>query len=362
MVRVAQRVFLVNFGKEALERVASAVAGPGALRRETAAALAEGSLLHFRRATISEMVISAAPPNSSEDWGFARNCMPYLIAAEDDDAMVAALDTIARLTGHDELEGYFVEQARALGVELGPFDREQFVEPHADAIARWIEDLLEQASGLRTKALTTRDGDAVADYAVSSWIWLAQIFARTSPCFWHGRNRWLGGAAFPEDFEVQTNVITVSSRPTTLWDRVRTFFGASPPEASRDDPELEQLMAGSRELTRQQLARRAVQQLRTVLTSTATLAPAMAIEGWEASLAPGGGGYLASGAVPHGHLDALIDAMNAARADDVLPYEDADDWAASVVAAARWAKANDAHLVEADDALHGGYRWPAFDP
>lgn len=322
---MAQRVFLVQMAKTDLARAADAIVGNAQERRAFAADLATRSALHLRRVTASELVIDAvgAAAASSEAWGYARNCMPYLLATTTADKTLSALRELEPLEKDADLEEFFVAQAKALRMKMGDFNRDTFRAPEATRTEEWIRGLLDRAADLHAK-------DDIEDYAVSTWIWLGQIFARTTTCFWQGRNRWLGGAAFPESFQTHTTVTSVG-----ILGRIKQAVFPAPEQPPR--------VTG-------------VARLRPLLTSVATLAPALARPKWEAPLAKEGGGSLASGGVAHDRLGDLVAAVR----EGELPY--GRDWAEIVVAAAAHAKANDAHLVEGDDAIYGAYRWPAIEP
>jgi hypothetical protein len=297
--------------------------------------------------------------------------MPYLIAATRADAMLAALATLEGLRQPKDLEDFFVAQAKSLGMVLEQVDRETYREPTAEAVENWIADQLVKAANLRRDALDGQgredeEGhDPTADYAISTWVWLGRIFARTSPSFWQGRNRWLGGAAFPDAFTVQTNVMSVATkRRPTMWDRIGRWLGVThddDEDYEEASPELARFLAASQEQTRKQLASKSVQRLRGLLVSTASLSPALSVPSWESSLPKEGGGNLVSGAVAHDALDELVNVLREAQGTEDLPYETGDEWVEIVVAAARWAKDAGAHLVEGDDSIYGAYRWPAID-
>ncbi|MFI5297611.1 MAG: hypothetical protein ACHREM_05885 [Polyangiales bacterium] len=344
-------MFLVEMPEAALQQAAAAICGEVTARQAFAIALAEKSAPHLRRVSVSEMVAKAAERGGarSDAWGHARNCMPYLLAAKSAEAMCAALRDVEKLETRAELEEFFVLQARALGMSVEDLDREKFIAPEIQTVQRWILEQLDSAAAVRATALRPGANDVSArlsDYATSTWAWLARIFARTSPCLWQGRNRWLGGAAFPETFSIQTTV---------------TSIGVDAGAASSDSAALTRFMAESQANTRRQLASKSVQSLRRLLVSTGELAPALALPNWEAALPKEGGGNLASGAVRHEQLDALTRVVREAQAARELPYESGDEWAEIVVAAATHAKAAGAHLVEADDAIYGAYRWPPID-
>ena len=197
-----------------------------------------------------------------------------------------------------------------------------------------IREQLDQAAALRSKAPASgvepgSGPDPVADCAISTWVWLGRVFARTRPCFWQGRNRWLGGTAFPDLFTVHTSVITIGA-------------GAS------ENPSLAAPITESQQHTRTQLASRSVQRLRGLLRSTATLAPAVAARGWEEALPKEGGGDLVSGAVPYERLPELVAEMRALLAEQSAPYERTEEWVELVIAAALCAERAGAHLVEGD--------------
>jgi len=201
------------------------------------------------------------------------------------------------------------------------------------------------------------------EYALSMWVWLGRIFARTRPCFWQGRNRWLGGAAFPELFDsIKASMTTVTNeQPPRFWSRIRHWFGSSEsgPESPRS-PELERFIERSQEQTRKQLASKAIAKLRPILVSTADLVPALAVPGWAEALPKQGHAELVTGAVMHDQLDNLVAALRDAQASGDLPYEAGNEWAEVVVAAAMSAKQAEAHLVEGDDTIRWAYRWPAI--
>lgn len=350
---MAQRVFLVQMPKDALASAADAICRNAVVRAGVARDLAAASAAHLRRVTISEMISDAAERSGKlpEEWGYARNCMPYLIADRDADGVTRSLDALERLDGARKIEGFFVEQARRLGVGVRSLDRKQFVEPRPADVESWILDQLDRASTLREEALKAPsktpaggDADPLADYAISTWIWLGRIFARTRPAFWQGRNRWLGGAAFPDVFHIETTAISIGGEGR-----------------AEDDPEMRRIIQQNRELTRGQLAKKSVQRLRELIVSTARLSPVLAIRNWEASLPKEGGGNLASGCVETENLEELVAVLRKAQRKDELPYDTGNEWVEIVAAAAARARVADAHLVEGDDSIDGAYRWPAIE-
>ncbi|NUP04658.1 MAG: hypothetical protein HOW73_01190 [Polyangiaceae bacterium] len=339
---MAQRVFLVRMQREALASAANAIRGTSADRRRLAVQLAAESAVHLRRVTVSERIGTAAEQTGRvpDAWGFARYCMPYLLASTLAKDICADLDALDPLRTPSELEAFFVAQAARLGMRVDKIDREAFIEPSAELVESWIAAQLDQAAALREKALRGTP-EEVADYAVSTWIWLGRLFARTQPCFWQGRNRWLGGAAFPDEFSLETTVMTV---------------GGSEPRT-----DLSPLVSTLQAQTRSQLASRTVYDLRPLLSSTADLTPSIAIDGWAEALPRSGGGNLASGAVTSDKLSQLVGVLLRGQTRGDLPYADGHEWAEIVIAASLTAQRVNAHLVEADDAIYGAYRWPAID-
>ncbi len=237
--------------------------------------------------------------------------------------------------------------------------------------------MLDRSAVLREKALAFSiqgvDGeDPVNDYAISTWVWLGRLFARTRPAFWQGRNRWLGGAAFPEVFSIHTNVVTIgpSAPPQQepqpsppLLDRVRGLFGLGGTKEQRkaNDPAVAQMIAAAQEQTRKQSATGSAPALRELIESTAVLVPALAVDNWEKSLPKAGEGNCVSGAVKHARLDSLVEAVRSLKASNTIPYETGTEWVEIVVAAAIEAKRTDSHLVEGDDSIYAACRWPATD-
>jgi hypothetical protein len=216
---LAQRVFLVQVPVSELTRCTSAICGDPSQRRDLAAELARCGSAHLRRVAASERVAHAAAADQlPEGWGYARNCMPFLIAAKEADGMCATLQALEKLESEDELDAFFIEQAKRLGAGALRLDRHKFKAPHIDAVEAWVLDMLDKSAQLRVKALSGAE-DAVADAAISIWVWLGRIFARLRPAFWQGRNRWLGGAALPEAFSLQTQVMTLGGAGGRLQTR-----------------------------------------------------------------------------------------------------------------------------------------------
>jgi hypothetical protein len=321
---MAQRVFLIQMPRLQLQSAATAITGSAEKRRNIASQLAADDAPHLRRVAVSERVNFAAEQTGeqSEDWEYARNCMPYLLAARRADEMCGLLTTLDDLNDEAKLEEFFVEQAKKLGMSPRKLDRHKYRSPKIERVEKWIQTQLDQAASLREKALSssgelTEETEPIADYAISTWVLLGRIFARTRPAFWQGRNRWLGRAAFPEAFGIDANVASVSSK--------------------------------------------GVQRLRTLLESTASAAPALSLPGWEKFLPKEGDGNLVSGYVRFERLDELASVLRELQSQKDLPYETGDEWVELTCAAAQMAKKSDSDLVEGDDAIYGAYRWPPME-
>lgn len=299
-------------------------------------------MTHLQRVAASERVASPLDYSGVDlpaDWGFYRHCMPYFLAARDADTIDEKLRALEALESPTEIEAFFVEQLRSLGLE--PVEgHEEHVAPQERAVASWIAGLLDSCAGLREKALPDGDEAALNDYAVSTWIWLAQIFARTRPCFWQGRNRWLGNVAHPEEFQIQTSV---------------AIFGGA--EGEDVDPALAALIQANRQATQASLAVEPNATLREILVSTATLVDALAMQDAAKSLHPAGSGSIAAGAVRRENLPALREEIETMRLVMDFPYGNGE-WLEIVLAAALAAERGEAALVEGDDAIYGAYRWP----
>lgn len=332
--------------KQALAAAAAAICDPSpGPRADVAATIAIQSRAHFDRVSVSEMVIDATERHAArpdEDaWGFARNCLPFVLAPTKADAIVAKVEQVSRIVERDSLEAFFVGEVRALGLDVADLRRDHFRAPSVERVRDWISAELDKAAELRVRALQGGD-DAISDYAVSVWIWLGRIFARTRPCFWQGRNRWLGGAAAPDTFDNKTIVTTIRGNG----------------ESSTQLPA--RFLADVEARTRTQLASHGVPALDALLTSTAELAPSLAVEGWEQWLPKGGSANLVSGAVRHERLDELAMTMRALDELGNVPYSSEGHWVELVAAAAQLAKKVDAHLVEGDDVIDAAIRWPAI--
>lgn len=362
---MAQRVFLVPIPVVELEAVVSALCGDANQRNAIAGRLAHQAMPHFRRVAASERVCAAAEGGGKElpdPFSLPRNLFPYLLAATKADDIIARLDAVSEIERDDALEDFFIGEARKLGVEPGVPDRSAFRAPDEEKAADWIADLLAKIADLRTKAVASGARSAVkggeltplGDYAVSTWVWLARIFARTGPCFWQGRNRWIGLAVMSEPRTIETTIWTFGTR--TLWNRVRDWLGFRRPV----DPEMERIAATLAENTLASGPRHDLPELHDLLTSTALLAPRLSMEAAQEVLPPEGAGNLASGVILRDRLAALVARMKRVIEQKKAPFEDGDTWAEIVIASARVAERSDAHLIEADDALPYAYRWPMF--
>lgn len=249
-------------------------------------------------------------------WNHARNGMPFVCAARSADAMLEQLRVITRLDDERELEEAFAAEVGALGPAIGRLERGQFRAPPTTTAASWIAEQLDQAAALRSRAhgrqLLDRAGsddqDPLADYAVSTWIYLGRIFARVQPCFWQGRNRWLGGT-----------------------------LGVDGPAAGE------------------------VPGLRDHRVSVADLVSALEMQAARAVLPLERTGYCATAAVPRDRMASLAGSIAGAIGRDPPPPPESLEWPELVVAAARHADEVNAHLLEADDAFAYGYRWPLFE-
>ncbi|HWC28540.1 MAG TPA: hypothetical protein VG845_00535 [Dehalococcoidia bacterium] len=366
---MAQRVFLVQAPTSLLSRMSAAICGEPTQRRDLAREVAAQAMPHLRRVAASERIVAAVESSGKElpeRWAFARNCMPYLIAAVEADEIVERIEDLTSLDDDVRLEEFHRNEAVKVGAEPSRVLDGDIRAPDEATAAAWILDRLDQAAQLRQRALEAvshppkRQDDSldpVADYAISSWVWLAAIFAHVGPCFWQGRNRWLGDAAFLAAGGLRSvqNTIVAWGR-NTIWGRVRAWFGRN----SASDPDLQELAAVSRQEMRDDLARYSVQDLQGLLSSTASLAPVLAVEGWDQELPARGGAYLASGCVPRDRLSQLLEVMGHLARTNQSPYHDGSDWVQIVIAAAKLAERHDAHLVEADDVLPGAFRWPLF--
>jgi hypothetical protein len=355
---MAQRVYLVALPTADLDEVCAAIAGSAEARRAVAGRLAERGLAHARRVAASERVASAAevthgrPPDA---WLYARSCLPYLLAATTADAIGERLDAIGRLESDQDLEAAFEEEVRALGLKPGAPDRRAYQAPDAGALAAWIARTLDQAAELRSVARLAGPDAKVADprtevtprenYAISTWMWLGRIFSRLQPCFWQGRDRWLGDLAG-----------RVAPR-LGLWQRLidryrrRNVHAWADPATRKKIREVEARVRANK-------AARTLPGLRELMVSTVDLAPSLGMETEREVLPLEGTGYGATGAVPADRLQALEELIAAARREGRLRYPASDGWAEIVIAAARMARRLGAHLLEADDALGTGYRWP----
>lgn len=373
---MAQRVFLIQMPTPTLDCVAAAILGTPTQRREIAAELANEGAAHLRKVTASEMVAAACEAGVvSEAWGYARNCMPYLLAATRAEQMCASLHVLEGLHSDGDVEEFFLQQAKALGGRPEKLDRHKYLPPPQASVETWILEMLERASQLRVKALavgsSNDDGDnPVNDYAISTWVWLGRLFARTRPAFWQGRNRWLGSAAFPEVFKIHTNVTTIGPPPSKaapesppLSERIRGWFGMAPSNEVENalDPALAQIVATTQATTRQQSAKQSAPALRDIIESTATLLPSLAVANWEKSLPKAGEGNCVTGAVRNSRLDDLVVAARYLQSTNTIPYETGAEWIEIVIAAAMEAKRAGSHLVEGDDSIYAAYRWPAVD-
>jgi hypothetical protein len=365
---MAQRVFLVQAPTALLARMSEGVCGKPTQRRDLAREMATQAMPHLRRVAASERVAAAVESSGRElpeGWAFARHCMPYLIAGVEADEIVARIEDLTNLDDDVGLEEFHRNEAVKVGAASPQVLDSDIRAPDEATVTAWILERLDKAAELRRRALEAgshpperRDDslDPVADYAISSWVWLAAIFARVGPCFWQGRNRWLGDAAFRAAGDVHTQIMVISMPLKRLWDRVRAWLG----RGNRPDPDMQELAAVSRQAMRDDLARYSVHDLQGVLSSTASLAPPLAVEGWDQELPARGGAYLASGCVPRQLLSRLLEVMSQLARTNQSPYRDGSDWVQIVIAAAKLAERHDAHLIEADDTFPGAYRWPLF--
>jgi len=357
---MAQRVSLIQMPTDLLQEAVEAICGDFDRRKRFSANLAERSVPHLRRVTVSERVAAAAGGELSEAWSFAHNCLPYLIAETQAEEMCARIQELEALSDEGSLEDHFVQAAKKLGKTPATLDREEFKVPAAQVVQQRILNSLEKCARVRLAALeavkagaTIEDeGNPIGNYVGSTWIWLGRMFARTHLCFWQGRDRWLGGAAFADELNIQSRITTFGPRPS-LWSRFKAWLTGGEPEV---DAELAEMISASQAETRRQMGSIRLSDLRAILVSTVDLAPRLEMAAWREYLPPHGSGNLVAGAVPFDQLDRLVSVMRAASGSQ----ESGKEWLQLVIAAAVWAKKAGAHLVEGDDVTFGW--WPILDP
>ena len=369
---MAQRVSLIQMPIGPLEDAVGAICGDPAQRKTFAENLAEKSVPHMRRVTVSERVAHAAekaPGDVTEAWSFAHNCLPYLIAETQAEEICSRLRDLEKLGDERSLEDLFVQEARKLRKEPAALDREEFKVPPLQVVQQRIFNSLEKAAALRLKALAAvksgqtieDEGSPIGDYVGSTWIWLGRMFARTHVCFWQGRDRWLGGvAAFPGKMDIRTTVTTMGP-PLSLWGRFKAWLAGKSATGTdpKLDPRLAEAIAAMQQGTRNQMGSIRLIELQSVLVSTADLSPRLDMLPWKEYLPPQGSGNLVSGAVPLERIDRLIAVLRKASSENVIPTT-GKAWVELAIAAAVWAKQAGAHLVEGDDVTFGW--WPILDP
>lgn len=358
---MAQRVSLVTVPVSELRAWARVVTGQDPDAAGLAARLVRDRQGHVTRWTVSRRVIAAVRDDEalrdSHHFGFASNCLPYLLGSPALSEVADTLEALETETDEARLEELFVEEAKKLGAQAPHMlDRETYRVPSSSVAQGWLVEQLAASRSVHARRGAARasddDDDPAAVYAVQVWQRIAYAYARLEPRFWQGRNRWLGSAAYPAAVlsDVQTTLLSlgVPSEPT-LWDRVRDFFGLAPARPPLT-PDLAQLVAMTQARTRSQMAQVCVDGLAGLLVSVARLEPELAMEALEEHVPPEGGGYCATGGVTHARLDELDGVMTRLLEDGPEVYGDGtSEWAVLVKLAAWHAGRREAHLVEGDD-------------
>ena len=345
---MAQRVFLIQLPEHDLATTVRGIVGSPSERDDAAVALAGSAMLHLRRVTMSERVCAAVDHHYGSgaqtetlppDWGFFRYCMPYLITRTDSAGIVSRLDELETRETEDEIMEFFWDEVRAIGLDICPVDADM-QPPGRDEVTRELCDRLEGIRLLRDEALHSTEPAVVSDYAVSTWIWLGGLFARLRPCFWQGRNRWLGNAAFPFPEDAG------ASAPLLGFALGQTYS-------------LEEILQANRQANSAQRAREGSSALAGILESVATLVPELGMAELAEYLPPEGSGNLTSGVVRAENLRPLRAEMQRMRQTRDFPYGNGE-WIEIVDAAAAVAERAQASLLEGDDVIYGAYRWPVF--
>jgi len=183
--------------------------------------------------------------------------------------------------------------------------------PTVEKVTTNVRETLERIRSLRETARIEADEDALYNYCVSTWIWLGNMFARLQPCFWQGRNRWIGNAAhpFPED------------------------AGATAPKEIPSGNSLDAILAANQRANAAQRAQQPNDTLGRVIESVANFIPELGMQEMADELPAEGSGSLASGVVRASNLGALRAEMQRMRQTQEFPYSDGD-WIEIVHAAA----------------------------
>jgi hypothetical protein len=320
------RAFLVQIPHAELVEVCAAIGKPQNVRAELARRLAVEAMPHLRRVAASERVIGGVDGPVPERWAFASTQLPYLASATTAADITARLAMLGELADDDALEAWFVEEAALLGVTPSKLSRAKYRAPSVDEVATWCHDLFDALAMLRSQVLGwSGSPQQRADYAITTWVYLAWIFRRLRPAFCQGRVRSLGAATVR--LSRGTDKRPAMAAPGLFSRLVRR------PERASSDAGDDQPLPGLREL----------------MISTADLVPSLGMGTQRESLPIRGSAGLATAAVPAAHTAGLAELFASA---DV-----ATDWRTLVVAAAHAAHRTGAHLVEADDARP---RWPVL--
>lgn len=314
-----RRAFLVLADQPLLESIVAGASQPHripTLARE----LARRALPHQRAAAVSERVIGDVrkrpQARDNQRFGFAAGNLPYLLAAQDPDALASGIRAIAGMESESELEALFTAEGEKLGVHARSLDRATYAAPHEEALAAHF------AAELQLLARATRRAGLLSrlfrppEFAPEALEIAGRILGRVGPAFAEGRDRSLA-------------VLASTQPPTPAYDTELTEPLELPGEAVR-------LHFGP------------VDPASPIAASLRALA------------ARAFGNERAHVAAP-----AALDQLLGDRWPELQGHarrwflsDELEDWRLVVRTAARVASDRDTGLIESDRVFRWGYRWP----
>jgi hypothetical protein len=313
---MAQRVYLFSATADALSLIEQYVTD-ARHRAEIAMQLAEQADVHQRVVAASERIVARVRHREEAAFLYASNCLPYFLACESSDDIVASVMELEHPRSDPELDDFFVQQAQKLGYRVGKLDHRKYAPKDRETISRAVSHYLDPVAKGYQRSIGGSGVDANAAYGMHAWTSIGMLLARLGPAWWQGRNRWLGYLANCE------------------------LFGGPPVDALE------------------------LQRLRQILQTTANLMPRMAVAHWGEGLFAGGSPRCTCAHVATKDLDSLLELTGLARwatfghvVKAAFGISQVDDWRTTVESATRYALRKDRILLEGDEVFEFGYRWP----
>ncbi len=370
---MAQRVYLFGASTRLLEQVQRFVSTPGD-RERICVEMGKSAETHQRAVAASERVIASIhrkvrDADQNTGFAYAANALPYFIAASDVEGVLAAMDWLEQPRKDPELEAFFSAQGAALGLSCGQLRRDEYAARGAIEIAQAVAHYLEFVAAQHEAAVLVAEearpnlweriaatikpkvergagaseqdvDNQLASYGAAMWRALGMLLGRLGPAWWQGRDRWLGYLAYREDFKY---------RHVTMTERT-----PGNPQSVSVVPAAATVLPASE----------AAGELRRLLRSTSSLAPALAFREWDRRLKPSGDANGTCGFLDAAGARTLASRLDgerwsALKSDAVACFgTEVEDWRITVCAAARWAEKRGLYLIEGDEIFDKAYRWP----